>query len=410
MNTARPSPLDERLAALRLSMLPVWVYDHDYGRFRWANARALEVWRAESEEELLARDFSNSSASTRTRLDSYMAALRKGSEVAEDWTLYPRGKPTTMTLHGSAIELDDGRLAILFQAVLKETEIAASMVRGVEALRHTSLLVSLLSIDGRVLFHNPAALRAFGDAPSLDGWFADRGQALLQTVQAGGEYDTEELVRAVDGERWHAVKARATTDPVTGERAVLLQLIDVGARRQAEDLAATRSRLLDELNHTLAVVEQQRQQILALSAPLLDVGKQTLAVPLIGSLGQDRISEIAQRLLPALQSQRARHVILDLTGCSDVLSGEARGLGQLARAIELLGARPILTGIHPQLAREMIGSGMDLAGLQTLRTLHEAIEFCRAATAPSARAPAPARSPAPASSTEQEQAGAKKKP
>ena len=52
-------------------------------------------------------------------------------------------------------------------------------------------------------------------------------------------------------------------------------------------------------------------------------------------------------------------------------------------------ARPILTGINPQLARALITSGTDLAGLPTLRTLREAIEHCRAATA---KAPAADRS------------------
>lgn len=361
-------------------MLPVWVYDHDYGRFRWANERALELWRAESEEELLARDFSNNSAATRTRLENYLASLRKGQLVAEDWTLYPRGKPATMTLHGSGIELDAGRLAILFQAVLKESQLAPSMVRGVEALRHTSLMVSLLTLTGAALFHNPAALRAFGDTPDIAGWFADDGKAMLAAVAAGSDFASEELVRTLEGQRWHAIQARPATDPVTGERGVLLQQTDVRERRRAEDLAETRSKLLEELNHTLALVDQQRQQILALSAPVLDVGRQTVAVPLIGNIGSDRISEIAQRLLPALKSQRTRHVILDLTGCSELSESDARRLGQLATAIQLLGARPILTGINPQLARALVTSGTDLAGLPTLRTLREAIEHCRVVT------------------------------
>lgn len=374
-----PAPLGERLAALRLSMLPCWVYDHDFGRFRWANDRALELWRAESEAELFARDFSNSSEATRTRLDNYLRELRKGLPVAEDWTLYPRGKPATMTLHGTGVELDDGRLAILFQAVLKETQLAPSMVRGVEALRHTSLMVSLLGPDGSALFHNPATLRAFGEKQSIAEWFADGGQALLRAVAAGETYSAEEQVRTLDGERWHALQAQPATDPVTGERAVLVQQVDVSERRRAEDLAATRSRLLEELNHTLALVEEQRQQILALSAPVLDVGQATLAVPLIGNVGAERLTEIGQRLLPALQSQRARYVILDLTGCSELEGSDAQRLGQLAGSIALLGGQPILTGIRPQLARALITSGADLLGLPTLRTLREGIEHCRAA-------------------------------
>src|SRR5436853_276163 len=95
--------LEQRLKALDLSVLPVWVYDHGLLKFQWANDAALELWRATTREELLARDFSDSSASTRTRLEGYLRAIEQGRRVEEDWTLYPRGVPTTMVLHGSGV-------------------------------------------------------------------------------------------------------------------------------------------------------------------------------------------------------------------------------------------------------------------------------------------------------------------
>lgn len=373
--------LAERLAALGGSVIPVWVYDHDAGRFRWANAAALPLWRADSLDELLARDFSGNSESSRTRLDNYLQVLRGGGVVSEDWTLYPRGRPETMTLHGSGVQLDDGRLAILFQAVRKAEPVDPSMVRGVEALRHTSLIVSLLAEDGAAIFHNPAALRAFGDAPTIGPWFGDAGAELLASVRRGEAFEAELPVRRVDGERWHALRAAPAVDPVTGARAVLLQQIDIHQRRDAEDLAATRSRLVDQLGRTLAVVEQQRQQILALSAPLLDVGDHTLAVPLIGDLTRERIREIGERLLPALHRGHRRHLILDLTGCSALDEAGAVCLGELIAAAALLGSRSVLTGIAPGLAQAMIAANLDLSRSPTLRTLRDGIDHCRDATA-----------------------------
>jgi rsbT co-antagonist protein RsbR len=361
--------LADRLAALDRSVVPVWVYDHDFRRFRWANAAALELWQAASREELLARDFSSNSESTTTRLDNYLAVLRDGGRVSEDWTLYPRGQPATMVLHGSGVELDDGRLAILFQAVLKETPIEASMIRGVEALRHTSLMVSLLRPDGAPIFHNPAALRAFGDAAGIDGWFADT-DALLAAAARGEDFAGERRVRRRDGERWHSLRATPVVDPVTGERSVLLQQLDIHQRRQAEDVA-------DELRRTMAVVDAQRLEILALSAPLLDVGEHVLAVPLIGALTPERVREIAERLLPTVQRDRRRHVILDLTGANEIDAAGARALGDLTAAIGLLGARVVLTGIRPALAQAIVDADLDRNPQRTLRTLREGIEHCR---------------------------------
>lgn len=362
--------LDERLAALAGSVIPAWVYDHDAARFRWANTSAAALWRADSIAELLARDFSDNSPATRTRLDNYLNALRTGTQVSEDWTLYPRGKPETMTLHGSGVHLDDGRLAILFQAERKATPVDPSMVRGVEALRHTSLMVSLLTEHGAAIFHNPAALRAFGDAPTIAGWFSDAGEALLTAVRDTRSFQAEMPVRRPEGERWHSVRATSVSDPVTGARSVLLQQLDIRDRRDAEDL-------VQQLGSTLAIVDQQRQEILALSAPLLDVGEHTLAVPLIGALTRDRIEEIGERLLPALHRERRRHLILDLTGCNDLDAAGARSLVDLTGAVSLLGSRTVLCGIRPALADALVTAELDLSRMLTLRTLRDAIARCR---------------------------------
>jgi rsbT co-antagonist protein RsbR len=368
--------LSARLEALQESIIPVWVYDHDTFRIRWANQSAVELWRAATLAELLQRDLSDISAATRTRLDNYLVSLRSGEPVVEDW-MYPRGKPTPMVLHGSGVELDDGRLAILFQAVLKETPIEPSMLRGAEALRHTALMVSLVNEKGAAVFHNPAALRVFGNAPAIAPWFADEGKALLDIIRSGEPLQTEQLVQGLAGPRWHSVQATLLTDPVSGERSLLLQQLDVHERRTAEELAERRSRLIDELNRTVNLVEQQRQQILTLSAPILDVGEQTLAVPLIGSLSTERIGEIALRLLAAVQSQRRRFVILDLTGCSELDPGGAMSLSRLNQAIELLGSRAIITGVHPALAQALLQAELGLSQLRSLRTLRDGIDYCR---------------------------------
>jgi len=369
--------LSERLAAFAHSVLPVWVYDHDQLCFRWANDKAVELWRAQSLSELLARDFSDSSAATRTRLDNYMSALRRGEQVVEDWTLYPQGRPATTALHGSGITLDDGRLAILFQAVVRGPAADLSTVRGIEALRHSSLMVTLSNLQGEILYCNPAALRAFGDVTHIFAWFSDAAVGLLEQVAGSQIYQVEQEVLTQSGVRWHAVEGRATIDPATGERTILIQQSDVTERRKAEDLAQVRSQLLEDLNRTIALAEQQRRQILSLSAPTLEVGPSILAVPFIGELSAERTDDVAQRLLPALQSQKSRFVILDFTGCDSVMQEGAAKLAQLVHATRLLGATVVVTGINAQLATTLVRSGTDLGELQTLRQLRDGIEYCR---------------------------------
>ncbi|WP_437573337.1 PAS domain-containing protein [Sorangium sp. So ce887] len=369
---------DQRLSALELSILPAWVYDHDRHRFPWANAKALQFWRALDRAELYSRDLSDLSPAVRARLDGYLRVLAEGGTVVEDWTLYPRGTPATVTLHGQPIHVDDGRLAILFQALPQASGVDASMVRGVEAVRHSSVLVSLVDRAGAVLFHNPAALRAFGDAPQIDGAFPDEGEGakVRGVIDAEAPWSGELRVLTTDGERWHQVEARPTTDPVTGARAVLVQQLDVTAQRRAEGQIEQQVRLIDQLNRSLALVEEQRRQILTLSAPILDVGRGTLAVPLIGRLDAERAGELGERLLPAIVAQRASYVVLDVTGADALDPDGAAALEQLARAIQLLGSRPILTGVRPEVARALVD--VDLGeDLLVLRSLGRGLEVSR---------------------------------
>ncbi|WP_437629746.1 PAS domain-containing protein [Sorangium sp. So ce854] len=379
--------LDQRLSALELSILPTWVYDHELYRFPWANAKAVQFWRATERAELLARDLSDLSPAVRARLDGYFRTLAEGGTVIEDWTLYPRGAPETVTLHGQGIRLDDGRLAVLFQALPRRHGVDASMVRGVEAVRHSSVLVSVIDREGHVLFHNPAALRALGDAPQIDAAFPDGGvgAAIRGAIDAEVPWAGEVRVLTTDGERWHQVEARRTTDPVTGAPAVLVQQLDVTAQRRAEGQIEEQGRLIDELNRSLALVEEQRRQILKLSAPILDVGRGTLAVPLIGRLDAERGGELGERLLPAIVAQRASHVVLDVTGADALDPDGAAALEQLARAIQLLGSRPILTGVRPEVARALVD--VDLGeDLLVLRSLGRGLEVSRRRAAERRRA------------------------
>ncbi len=369
--------LFDRLLGLEHSKLAVWVYDNDFAKIRWANKEALLLWKAASLDELLSRDYKDNSAATQARLDSYLRKIRAGEDVAEDWTLYPRGKPTMMTLHGSGVALDDGRTAILFQAMVKEQALDGSIVRGVEVLRHTSLMVSLLDEKGGELFHNPAVLRLFQGQTRIQDWFPTQWSEILGKVAAGERYVAELSVQTAMGERWHLVEAQAATDPMTGRKSVLVQQLDVSQRREAEALAESGSRMVSELRQALALVDKQRQEILALSAPILDVGRGTLAVPIIGQLTEERGSELLLRLLDEVSAQRARFVIIDLTGCPGLDDQGARLLLRVTRSIELLGSRAIITGVAAALAQTIVQAGVDLSQLLTLRNLRDGLEYCR---------------------------------
>lgn len=376
--------LEERLAGLMLVDIPVWVFDPESFRYCWANDMALELWRATDRAELFSRDFTAGvSEAVRTRIQNTLKTIREGKRVEEEWTFYPRGKPVTMRTHIAPIELDDGHMGALFQAFVNEKP-DPEVVRGIEALRHTSVIVTLLDPDGDVLMRNPAAIRAFGDMTPAHEWYLDENlvPTMIRELAAGRLYKTEAMARTLIGDRWLLLEARRATDPVTGEPAILVHHTDETARHAAERSAAAKSQMIQELNQTLTLVERQRQQILALSAPILEIGESVLLLPVIGALDRDRTAELSERLLRAIATRRARDVILDLTG-ADFLdgSGSAEYLIKLIRAIRLLGAHSVVTGVQPGLARQLVASGVDLSDVRILRSLRQGLEVCMAARA-----------------------------
>jgi len=371
--------LHERLAALDSSPVPTWVFDADYFRQRWANASALEMWRAKSHEELYARDYSDMSASTRARMKGYIEVFHTGKTAEEEWTLYPKGEPVTMKLFMTGVPLDDGRTGVLIQAFVKESAPSPDLVRSIEALRHTSVMVTLVDAEGKIVLQNPAAIRAFGAEPGFADRFTspDIPEAIFATVERGEVFSLEASIRTNEGERWHAIEARSLPDPATGKVVVLVHETDETKRRGAEQRAEAEGRFATELREALEVVEQQRREIIALSAPVLEVASKTIALPIIGALDERRAGELEDRVLGAVAERGARHVILDLTGADAVTVETAEQVARIGRAIRLLGARPIATGISPALARTLVGAGVSLTGVALHRSLREGIEAAR---------------------------------
>jgi anti-anti-sigma regulatory factor len=82
-----------------------------------------------------------------------------------------------------------------------------------------------------------------------------------------------------------------------------------------------------------------------------------------------------ETLLAGVVQQRARIVILDLTGVRMVDSRAAQGLMQAARAAHMLGAESILTGINAELASVLVELEVDLRGLVTLGSLRSGVEY-----------------------------------
>ncbi|WP_437680974.1 PAS domain-containing protein [Sorangium sp. So ce131] len=155
---------------------------------------------------------------------------------------------------------------------------------------------------------------------------------------------------------------------------------DITAQREHEEhMAATiveLERQKQAIADQLAVIQRQQALIRALSTPVLQVAEGVLAVPLIGALDDARAADVTSKLLDEVVRTGARFAIIDVTGIDSVDAATADHLVRIVRAIRLLGARGVLTGIGPAVAQSMCGVGVDLSGVTTHGNLRAGIEVC----------------------------------
>lgn len=131
-----------------------------------------------------------------------------------------------------------------------------------------------------------------------------------------------------------------------------------------------------ELRDKIALIEQQRAVIRALSTPIIEVWDRVLTVPMLGALDSARAGAVMEDLLADVSRRGARFAILDLTGVEAMDTGTAAHLLKLVQAIRLLGAEGIITGVPPGGAQAMVGLGLDLGGITTLASLREGLWYC----------------------------------
>jgi diguanylate cyclase (GGDEF)-like protein len=219
----------------------LWVYDIDRFRIVNANAAALELWAAGSEEDLHARDLRKDMSSTVCeKLRQYQQDFaEQGAVFRELWTLYPNRMPVYVNVLIQGFRLPDGRMGMLCEALGTEMQTPENL-RSAEALMHTDVMIGLVSPKGRILYRNPAARRFWpADATHLqdifvDDWSRDR---LLPSLEKGEDVRHVERVQAGSDVAWYDMTLKSCHDAATGEPAVLVTAIDVTALKLARDHA-----------------------------------------------------------------------------------------------------------------------------------------------------------------------------
>jgi rsbT co-antagonist protein RsbR len=137
------------------------------------------------------------------------------------------------------------------------------------------------------------------------------------------------------------------------------------------DIGITVDVLVDERER---VISAQQDALRELSTPVLQLRERLLVLPIIGMIDTLRAKQLTDSLLVSIRDNRAKVVVMDITGVAAVDSKVANHLIQTVAAARLMGALVILTGLSAEVAQSLVAIGVDLGRINTIGDLQGGLE------------------------------------
>jgi rsbT co-antagonist protein RsbR len=299
----------------------------------------------------------------------------------------------------SKIAALEARLAEAERALAEETKIRRSLEDELGLLRAAldTMPVGVVVMDtsGRTRISNAAMrLLAGGLSEELPGALLPPHETLmpdgvtpspperdpLRRALAGHDVDDLECLLVPEGAperaRWISSSARPICGPSEASSGAVSVTRDITEHKE----------ILRELDDAVAASEAEKRALIgkleagieALSTPIIEVWDDVLALPIIGAVDERRGAEITSRLLDEVVRRGSRFVIVDWTGVDTMDTASAQHLLDLVRAVELVGAGCVLTGIRPAVAVSLLHLDVRFEHLRLLGNVKYGLRHCLA--------------------------------
>ncbi|NJM05944.1 PAS domain S-box protein [Candidatus Gracilibacteria bacterium] len=251
-----------------------------------------------------------------------------------------------------------------------------------EALTENALDgIAVARMDGVMTYANQAFRTMTGYGDQLIGMaFTDLYPPTMETqintvatpaVIEHGRWQGELTAQRPDGSAW-----------VTQMSAVLISGSDSTPQLGAifRDVTAEKDAERERMALQEQIIQAQQVALRELSTPLIPLAEQIMVLPIVGSVDSNRAQQIMETLLEGVALHHAHTVLIDISGVQVVDTQVADALLRAAKAIRLLGAQAILTGISAEVAQTIVQLGADMSGLLTLATLQAGLKVAMAQT------------------------------
>jgi len=261
------------------------------------------------------------------------------------------------------------RSALLRQLVshLREnrTQLREEWARRITATRLlTAMSNEEIFSEATSLYDNYVEVLETGSVEALQAY----GRNLSERIIPRG-VETHEVVGIVLLLR--DVLARSLFKKYQGDFALLNRVLDAyepAANRIANTVAVS---FVQERER---IIRQQQEAIRELSTPVLQVRERLLILPIIGVIDSQRARQLTEQLLRAIRANRAKVVVVDITGVPTIDSTVANHLVQTVEASRLMGATVIITGLSSEIAQTLVTIGVDLNKMNTVGDLQGGLE------------------------------------
>jgi anti-anti-sigma regulatory factor len=146
----------------------------------------------------------------------------------------------------------------------------------------------------------------------------------------------------------------------------------LAAALERNELVQSLSAKNAELQAAYASERALSNTVRELGCPLIPLLPGVLLVPLIGAIDRDRAFQVLAAVVEGVGRHEARFVLLDITGVPAVDAQVADVLGKTSRAVALLGARVVLVGVRPEIAKSLVDE--ELGDMSTYSSLAGALQ------------------------------------
>lgn len=302
---------------------------------------------------------------------------------------------------GSELERLRAEVAAL-KAQLEEKERTENKLRAELAdlrslVDHLPVAVYAIDSNGTVLVSNAESRRLGNSSEGEEAAPMDGSEQLgFFLPDKTTPYPVEQLplLRALEGQTvrgvdlymrnpklsdgiWLEVHATPLVDASGNPRGALGVFVDNQSRKSLETHVEMRnSELVASEAEKTELITRLRVAVQELSTPILELWEDVLALPVIGVVDSRRSAEMMERLLDEIVHSQSRFVIIDLTGVEVIDTSTADHFMKLVKAVGLIGARCVLTGIRPAVAQTLVDLDVSFGQLETLRNLKHGLRHC----------------------------------